>query len=121
MRAAKQRRWTPLKCPRARDTPSRSLFLAGFTADESPLAGSSFSFFFSFFFFLSSPTEMKSKNAGGGPVNGAKVGQPSGRESKEGRGRRNQRGDVNRNGNDYGRSYRGASFLNDYVLENYYA
>lgn len=29
--------------------------------------------------------------------------------------------DVNRNDNDYGRSYRGASFLNDYVLENYCA
>jgi len=64
---------------------------------------------------------MKSKNAGGGPVNGAKVGQPSGRESKERKGKRDQHGDVNRNGNDYGRSYRGASFLNDYVLENYYA
>lgn len=35
--------------------------------------------------------------------------------------RREEKGteDVNRNDNDYGRSYCGASFLNDYVLENY--
>lgn len=75
---------------------------------------------------------MKSKNTGGGPVNGAKVGRPrvegyergGGRESqgeKEEDGERPGHGDVNRNDNDYGRSYRGASFLNDYVLENYYA
>lgn len=46
---------------------------------------------------------------------------PSGRGTGERRGRRDRHGDVNRNDNDYGRSYRGASFLNDYVLENYYA
>lgn len=76
-------------------------------------------------------TEMKSKNAGGGPVNGTKVGQSSGRvrgedrrgeeEEEEVEEGRDRHGDVNRNDNDYGRSYRGASFLNDYVLENYYA
>lgn len=42
-------------------------------------------------------------------------------EREERRGRRDRHGDVNRNDNDYGRSYRGASFLNDYVLENYCA
>jgi len=41
--------------------------------------------------------------------------------SPGGGGRRDRHGDVNRNDNDYGRSYRGASFLNDYVLENYCA
>lgn len=77
---------------------------------------------------------MKSKNAGGGPVNGPTVGQwgkvqrrareGERRESereREKRGKRDRHGDVNRNDNDYGRSYRGASFLNDYVLENYCA
>lgn len=34
--------------------------------------------------------------------------------------RRKQSG-VNRNDNDYRRSYPGTSFLNDYAVENYYA
>lgn len=42
-------------------------------------------------------------------------------EGDQGRGEEDRHGDVNRNDNDYGRSYRGASFLNDYVLENYCA
>lgn len=106
----KTTRWTPLKCPRA-IPPGRSLFLAGFTGGRVRWKIS--------FLFL---TEMKSKNAGGGPVNGAKVGRPGGRGTERERGgRRDRHGDVNRNDNDYGRSYRGASFLNDYVLENYCA
>lgn len=60
---------------------------------------------------------MKSKNAGGGPVNGGEGGSTERKGTKGRRGRWD--GDVNRNDNDYGRSYRGASLLNDYVLENY--
>lgn len=42
-----------------------------------------------------------------------------GEEERTGRGR--ERSGVNRNDNDYRRSYPGTSFLNDYAVENYYA
>ena len=47
--------------------------------------------------------------------------EETGEDEKIGRSRR-KHSDVNRNDNDYRRSYPGtSSFLNDYAVENYYA